>query len=372
MSTFRLGPFAQPPIRDFALHGRSDVVQRCAPKLEFVLHYNLGQKTGATSLEIKISLPYSFSPQDLSQFTGNDSGEIDGCRVTAADPRVETADAWFVIEDLTVNDLSCVVPKDQVHFLSAETAWGRDKFLTSHKRAFLAQFHAVHTFYPTKHRRNRFAPPFLPWMINANHGTVFRPHHRDLKFLNRLESLPKTHPLSMFCSSQTWRPEHQRRLEFAKFAKSYFGEDLVWFGNGINEIDEKWDGLASFERSIVLENTTQSGVFSEKVLDPFLALSLPIYSGSPDIARNFPIKPSHVLDLSDFDASVKAIADLLKRDVSAAEREAILAGKDAVLNRHHFLRRICRIAKNTATRTFRNSRPRFQSLQPSAAFQAAS
>jgi len=248
-------------------------------------------------MEIKISMPYSFDVQDLSQFTGNPNGEIDGCRISAANPELTNADAWFVIEDLTPNDLSCVVPKNQIHFLSAETAWEKGRYLAGHRASFLGQFSQIHSFYDTKHRRTRFAPPFLPWMINANHQTVFRPHFRDLNFFADLQSLPKTQPLSMFCSAQTWRPEHRRRLDFAKVAKKYFGNDLVWFGNGINQVDQKWEGLASFERTIVLENTTQLGVFSEKILDQFLALCQTIYAGSFDIAKSFPLARNQIMDL---------------------------------------------------------------------------
>jgi len=323
-------------------------------------------------LEIKLSLPFSFEAQDLSQFTGNPSGEIDGCRITAADPSVQEADAWFVIEDLTPNDMSCLVPPGQVHFLSAETAWGHDKYLSPHKKKFLRQFDRIHTFYKTKHRRARFAPPFLPWMINANHGTVFRPHKRDLDFFQQLNSLPKTQRLSMFCSAQTWRPEHRRRLEFAKAAKAYFGDDLSWFGNGVNQVDEKWDGLATFERTIVLENTNQRGVFSEKILDPYLALCQPIYAGSPDIASNFPVGRDQILDLSDFDGSIRKISALIENEVSAGDLELIKIGKQAVLTQHHFLRRICEIAKETAMNRFPVTKSRQRFLEQSATFQVAS
>ncbi len=319
-------------------------------------------------LDIKISIPYQFDVADVSQFTGNQLGEIDGCRISVADSNVREADAWFVIEDLTPNDLSCIVPTGQVHFLSSETAYSCDKYMSNHKKSFLRQFDRIYTFYPTKNRRARFAPPFLPWMVNANHGTVFRPHFRDLSFFSGLDSLPKTQRLSMICSVQVWRPEHKRRLAFAKAAKAHFGDELSWFGNGINQIEEKWEGLASFERTIVLENTLQEGVFSEKILDPYLALCQPIYSGAPDISDYFPVDVGQVLDLSDFDMSINKISKLLDNDVSDRERELIELGKQAVLNQHHFLRRICRIAKQTASSKFVANKRRHRVLKQSSVF----
>ena len=302
------------------------------------------------ALEIKISLNGVLGRQDISQFTGNSSGEIEGCRVTVGDPGQQKADAWFVIEDVNAEDSSCEVPRGQVHFLSAETAWAPSKYLSVEKKAFLDQFDRVHTFYTTRNRRVSFSPPFLPWMVHATHGSVFQPHSRDLNYFQELESLPKSQKISMFCSDQTWRPEHRRRLEFATAAKHYFGRDLAWFGNGINEVSEKWEGLAAFERTIVLENTTQKGVFSEKIFDPFLTLCQPIYSGAPDIGNYFPIEETQILDISDITGSLQRIARLLDKEISDRDRELTLLGKQAVLDQHHFLRRICRIAKRKASK----------------------
>lgn len=319
-------------------------------------------------MQIKISSAGLSGSQDLSQFTGNVLGEIDGCHISMGDPNLDVADAWFVIEDTGTVDCSCVVPANQIHFLSAETAWSDSKYLNRRKKRFLSQFSQVHTFYKTSHKRATFSPPFLPWMINANHGSVYRAHDRDINFFARLDALPKRRPLSMFCSDQTWRPEHRSRLAFARAVKKYFGEDVVWFGNGVNPVGEKWDGLASFERTIVLENTTRLNVYSEKIMDPFLALCEPIYWGNPNIQAQFPIMEDQIIYLDDVELSLKRIAQLIEKPVSAERFANVLRGRDLVLNERHFLRRICAIAKATATAGRRGSRRNRVLLQPASSF----
>lgn len=309
-------------------------------------------------MEIHVSAAGSDKVEDISQFTGNPDGEIDGCRITFGGKAPEKADAWFVIEDLARELDVSSVPKGQLHFLSAETAWGSAKFISPANTAFLRQFDKVHTFYRTKARRKHFAAPFLPWMVNANHQTVFRPHHRDVQFFRSLQNIKKTQPLSMFCSDQQWRPGHRRRFAFAQAAKRYFGDDLHWFGNGVNEIEEKWDGLAPYRRTIVLENNDIPGVFSEKVMDPYLTLTEPFYSGGPGISASFPIRPEQLLDLSDFQAAIHQVARIIDTELTDPNVEALHEGKMAVLDRHHFLKRICTIAQNSKPRAVLAFRPR--------------
>jgi len=297
-------------------------------------------------MRIHISGPGFSERQDLSQFTGNSSGEIDGCRITMGGNFAEESDAWFVVED-TAQDLETrPVPPRQLHFLSAETAWEKGKFLSREKTLFLKQFDSVYTFYPTRIRGATFAPPFLPWMVNANHGSVFHPHRRDVNFLRKLDTVEKTQKLSMFCSNQAWLPGHRRRLEFAAAAKQYFGDDLVWFGNGVNQVDEKWDGLAQFKRTIVLENNDYPGVFSEKIMDPYLTLTQPFFAGGAGITASFPLMRQQILDLSDFKSSLGQISHLIDEEVSEEDFSAILRGKYLVLEKYHFLKRICNIAKS--------------------------
>lgn len=294
--------------------------------------------------------------------------QFEGC-VFHFNDGVEEADAWFVIEDVIPEDSRCLVPRNQVYFLSAETSWRADKFLTSEAERFLSQFQRVFSCYAVRHRSVKFEPPFLPWMVNANHGSIFAPHSRDINYFRDLSYFRKDFPISMFCSDQNWTPMHQLRLRFAEYLKKYFGDDLDWFGNGINEIDEKWDGLAPYQRTIVLENRSDNGIFTEKICDPFLTLTQPIYWGAPNISRYLPVSAQFQISLESFRDSARKIKELMSNKITSEEIDLLIQGKNSVIGKLHFLRRIATIAKRTS-----QTRRKFEALhlQPRASFVAQS
>jgi len=297
-------------------------------------------------MDIKLTLVGQNKKLNLSQFTGNQDNVFAGCKFHVNEP-VERADAWFVSEDVDPSDSECEVPPEQVHFLTAETSWRPDKLLTPGAELFLRQFAAVHSCHPVRLGSHAFSPPFLPWMINANHGSIFSAHERDISFFRNLSEVTKERPLSVFCSTQGLYPEHRLRLAFVEHLKKELGEDLEWFGNGVNSVDEKWEGLAPFERTLVLENRSNQGIYTEKVLDAYLGLAVPIYWGAPDIDRYLPVPPSHQLNIADFRGATQQVRQLLSSPVSAADKQRVIEGKERVLGELHFLNRIARIAKNS-------------------------
>ena len=40
---------------------------------------------------------------------------------------------------------------------------------------------------------------------------------------------------------------HKMRYEFAKNLKNYFGQDLDWYGTGVNPVEDKWKGLKDYK-----------------------------------------------------------------------------------------------------------------------------
>ena len=306
------------------------------PKLPSVIAY--------LAMLIKLSIPGQDGHLSLSQFTGNRTNQFGGCefRVNEA---VDRADAWFIFEDVDVSDDHCIVPREQVHFLSAEASWRPDKYLDSASDFFFQQFSGVHSCHPVRSETADFAPPFLPWMINANHESIFRDHTRDIRYFEALEELPKDRPLSVFCSSQGLTPQHRLRFAFVEHLKNELGDDVEWFGNGVNPVDEKWQGLARFERTLVLENRSDYGVYTEKILDSFLGLSVPIYWGAPDIQKYFPVPRTQQINISDFKGATHQIRKILSSPVSKSDLQNLMDGKTRVLSNLHFLHRIIKIAE---------------------------
>ena len=315
-------------------------------------------------MRIKLSIPGQGEKLNLSQFTGNNDNVFAGCKFFVNEP-VGKADAWFVVEDVDPNDNRCEVPLGQLHFLSAEASWRPDKFLSLDSERFLNQFAGIHSCHPIRLPSVNFTPPFLPWMINANHETIFNTHERDIHYFEGPDHLKKERPLSVFCSAQGWTPEHRLRLAFVEHLKKELGEDLDWFGNGVSPVDEKWQGLAMFEHTLVLENRSDRGIFTEKILDAYLGLSVPIYWGAPDIGSYLPVPPSHQINIADFRGATIQIRNLLSTGASESDRHRLIEGKTRVLNELHFLNRIADIAKSSRPK---NPKPVLMILKPRESF----
>lgn len=304
---------------------------------------------------VKLTFPNHEGETDLSQYTGNQSGVFGSVEFRINDNTHE-ADAWFVFEDVSKLDSWCVVPPNQVHYVAAETGWSPDKFLRPGRDRFYNQFASVNSPYPIAGVNVSNTAPFLPWMVNSSGGRYFFPHERDIKFFRGLDGVKKTFPLSVICSTQNWSPNHRLRLAFVEYLKKYFGEDLHWFGKGVREIAEKWDGLHQYERTIVLENQTFGWGYSEKILDAYLCLSEPIYSGGTNVQGALPLEKRQLIDLMDFEGSAKRIKEILRNRVNAEAMDRVIVGKKSVLRELHFLNRLSRIAKKVAAGSSRAER----------------
>lgn len=96
---------------------------------------------------------------------------------------------------------------------------------------------------------------------------------------------------------------------------------------------EKRAFLATYKFTIAFENSAGPGYTTEKLTDPMLANSIPIYWGNPLVARDFNPK-SFVLvrDESDFDSAIERVIAL---DQDETSYEAMLAAPKQVEGREY-------------------------------------
>lgn len=300
-------------------------------------------------LTVKVSIPGAAKDLSLSQFTGSDSNEALGCRFHVNDDCRE-ADAWFVIDEPVPGDNECAVPKGALFFATAEAAHPVGYYSESPKRmAFLSQFDHIYTCHDVYRANVTRSAPFLPWMINANHGpSIFVHSDRDVEYLRRLTHVEKTRDLSVVCSTQTMTSEHRLRLRFVEKLKEHFGERIDWFGNGVNPVEQKWDALAPYRYSVVLENRAWPSVITEKLYDSFLALTYPLYWGAPNASDYFDPRAMTTIDILDLKGSIETIEKTLLRTSYEDRVSDLVTAKDLVLDRYNFIHRMARIAVNAS------------------------
>ncbi len=300
-------------------------------------------------LTIKLSLP-GFDHPDISQFTGSLDNTFRNCVFYINRDDIPAADFWVCLEGPYKSNETCRVKRKNVIYLAAEVAWPRFFYDSELKRSFLNQFGRVYTCHDVYADNAVFCPPYLPWMINANHGqSIFSASERDRSYFSGLSHLPKTKQLSVFCSSQAWTEDHKMRLKFVKALKKHFGDALDWFGNGIQPLDQKWDGIAPYKYHLVLENQSRCDVITEKLYDSFLGLAYPIYYGAPNVGDYFDPNAMTMINILDIHGSIKKIEEILKTDPYHAAQPALIESKNRVLTKFNLFERIVDICQSSQT-----------------------
>lgn len=297
-------------------------------------------------IEIKVSVRGGERSANLAQFLGNRENIFGECRIHFNSP-VRQADFWFVSEDMYDDDRYCLVHPSRVFFFSAETSWPAAYYSDDPKRmAYLRQFARVYTCHDVYLESASSALPFLPWMVNANHGpSITRQHPRDIHVLRSMDDLAKPHLLSVFCSTQSITPEHRMRIRFVEAIKSHFGDQLDWYGNGIRPLDEKWEGIAPYQYHLVLENRSAPNIISEKLFDAFLGLSFPIYWGAPNVHEYFDERSLAPINIRDLRGSVQLIDEIISDNTRERALPFIVASRDLVLDRFNVFKRYARLAE---------------------------
>jgi hypothetical protein len=94
---------------------------------------------------------------------------------------------------------------------------------------------------------------------------------------------PKDKLISIIASSKNFTDGQQLRHDIIKRHRG----NLDVFGEGYNSIENKEEGLARHRFSVVVENCSVDGYFTEKLLDCFALGTVPIYWGCKNIEDFF-------------------------------------------------------------------------------------
>jgi hypothetical protein len=299
-------------------------------------------------IKVKLSIPGFGNNLNLSQYLGNNDNNLDNCRFYVNDNSIKEVDYWFILDDLQYPKESVKVQKQNVFFLTAEHIFESGYYDTSGKILFLNQFYNILSSYDIFRENARYETPFLGWMINANHGvSIFSESIRDINWLKKYDNFEKPKLISVFCSSKISTPSHLVRYKFVKKLKEHFGEQIDWFGNGINSIPQKWDGIAPYKYHVVLENQSRHNILSEKLYDSYLGLSFPFYWGAPNISEFFHSDSFETIEILDWKAAISKIEKNILNNRWIKSKELLLDSKHKVLTNYNPFYRILKIINNS-------------------------
>lgn len=164
----------------------------------------------------------------------------------------------------------------------------------------------------------------LPWHINKTYDELCQLQF-DISAKNKV--------VSTITSTKEMFPGHRKRLLFLDELKKRLNIDH--FGRGINEIDDKWDGLYPYKYSVALENYAGDNYWTEKIADCFLAWTIPIYFGASNIYKYFPEKSIFQIDLND-PYCVDKVVDFLQNDDYTERIDALKEARELVLKKYNF------------------------------------
>lgn len=190
--------------------------------------------------------------------------------------------------------------------------------------------------------------PTVPWHVNKSYGE-----------LKNIAMPDKQKSISWITSNKTAFLGHKVRMNFLEVLRTRnFPIDL--FGNGINYIEDKWDGLAPYRYSLAIENSSSADYWTEKLADCFLSWTVPIYYGCTNLEDYFPADSFVRIDINQPEAALETIAAMLAADNWEARLPALAEARKLALERHQFFPQI----QNLIEQYYKNLPKKNLVLQP--------
>ena len=193
------------------------------------------------------------------------------------------------------------------------------------------------------------APPILDWWVGKSYDE-----------LAAMGPLPKTRTISAIASMRAHIDGHLKRLSFIERVEQELPE-IDLFGRGrANPLADKWDGLAPYKYSITVENSNIPHYWTEKIADAFLAYTVPIYFGAPNIGDYFPDGSYIWLPMDDPDRAIDVIKETIADDNYENRLDALIEARNRVLTKYSMVARVTE--EITARQTQLLSAPRRRRL----------
>jgi len=215
--------------------------------------------------------------------------------------------------------------------------------------SYLDQFGAILTTdAQTPHPNVVLSQVGLPWHVGSFvEAGRRRDHAYDLRFFERFEPV-KTKLVSVVSSNKSFTADHRERLNFFHRLKSYFGHEMDYYGRGINTFVDKMEVLAPYCYHIAIENFSGRYYWTEKLSDPFLTMTFPIYHGCTNVSDYFPAEALVPIDIRDPETAIATIRRVIDSDIAERARAALVEARRRVLYEHNLFAMLSRLVRQMA------------------------
>lgn len=180
---------------------------------------------------------------------------------------------------------------------------------------------------PSRDARYIRSQPAVPWHVG-----------RDYAQLQGDPGLQKSPVPVWITSDLKLLPGHRRRMSLLGHLRSIDpGQSLVRvYGRGIRPVADKWTVLGPAMYSVAVESATQPDYWTEKLADCFLADTLPLYHGCPNICDYFPEDALIRIDPTRPDDVVALLRALPQSGEWQRRRTALAEARRLVLEKYQF------------------------------------
>lgn len=193
------------------------------------------------------------------------------------------------------------------------------------RKPFSRGFDRIFTHERSSDSRASTAPPVLDWWLKKSWDE-----------LSKCKVPAKKARISAIASTKQLIAGHAQRHAFLEQVHNTF-PSLPIFGEGrANRLDDKWDGLAPYQYSLAIENSSTPDYWSEKIADCFLSFTVPLYFGAPNIGKYFPENSYIWLPIDQPEKALGVIEDVLESDKFESRLTAVVEARRRVLEDYSF------------------------------------
>ena len=227
--------------------------------------------------------------------------------------------------------LAC--PKEHTILVTTEPS-----SITRYGNAFASQFGHLITNQDEKYLSH-------PNVMRSQTGNLWF-YGKDYDVIVAAKPPQKTKKISTVCSNkQQGHTIHKLRFEFTKLLQEKISQ-IERFGKGYKWIDLKADALDDYEFHVAIENHYAKDVWTEKLADAFLGYCVPIYYGCPNIYDYFPKESIILIDLDDFEGSIKKIQDVITTPGEYERRlDAVIEARRRVIEEYNLFAMVNKIVE---------------------------
>ena len=277
---------------------------------------------------------------------------------------VDEAEIVFVFDALS-GTIDCLDSHVPTVFVASEP-----KSVKQYKTAFLSQFSTVITSdRETPHPCRIFTQQAIPWHVGSR--------STEGKFLDVLMSFEelenhnphKTKLVSVVSSDNRFTAGHRARLAFVAKLKEALGDQIDVFGRSINDFGDKREVLDDYRYHIAIENCAAEDYWTEKLADPYLTQTFPIYHGCPNIADYFSEKAMRVLDIYQPERAIEIIREVISSDLAEKSKEYLLEARRQVMYEHNLFALLAKVAKELVVTESRPNKRYVKVLYPERYFE---